>query len=75
MKNLLALVLVASLSGCGSIMNFEHFDSGPRVYGGVQIDASGDCWEENAIGIVDLPFSFVMDTALLPVYLVFALFR
>lgn len=75
MKKLGALVLVAALSGCGSILNFDAYDGGPRVYGGVRLDASGQLWSDDVVGYVDLPFSFVVDTALLPVYLLFEAFR
>lgn len=74
-KKLCALALVASLSGCASILNFDHYRDGPRIYGGTRLDASGHLWSDDAIGYIDLPFSFVMDTVLLPVYLVFEFFR
>ena len=70
-----ALLLCAALSGCGSIMNFDYYDGGPRVYGGVRIDAGGRCWNDDVVGYVDLPFSFVVDTALLPIHLCFEAFR
>lgn len=76
MRNkVLACLMTAALSGCGSIMNFDYYDGGPRVYGGVRIDASGRCWNDEVVGYVDLPFSFVVDTALLPIYLVVEAFR
>jgi len=74
-RKIQALTLVAALGGCGSLLNFDHWDGGPRVYGGVYLDATGHCWTNNVIGYVDLPFSFVVDTALFPIYLVFELFR
>lgn len=69
------LALVLTLSGCGSILNFDAYKGGPRVYGGVRLDASGSVWSDDVVGYVDLPFSFVVDTALLPIYLVFEAFR
>lgn len=75
MKKIQCLVLAMVLTGCGSIMNFDHYDGGPRVYGGVRLDASGSLWSDDVVGYVDLPFSFVVDTALLPIYLVVEAFR
>lgn len=70
-----AIVMTVLLSGCGSIMNFDYWDRGPKVYGGVRIDVEGHCWNDRVVGFVDLPFSFVVDTAFLPIYLVFEGFR
>lgn len=75
LKKTWALILVTAMSGCGSILNFDAYDGGPRVYGGVRLDAGGHLWSDDVVGYVDLPFSFVVDTALLPIYLVFEAFR
>jgi uncharacterized protein YceK len=83
MKDLraLALVMAATLScaGCGTINDLTKGDGGQRIYGGVRQDA-GMIQASNSdtpvvLGILDFPFSFVLDTALLPVTLIIAIFR
>ena len=68
-KFLASLILITSLSGCGSILNYAIWDKGPRIYGGVYIDITGKGWSNDRIGWVDLPFSFVIDTATFPILL------
>lgn len=63
MKAFLTLSL-AALTGCSTIGNFVE---GPHVYGGVR---SAYLWGDLTYDVAytfDLPFSFVLDTGLLPV--------
>lgn len=85
MKRMLALfpaLALLCLSGCGTIANLAE---GPRVYGGVQADIRliGDPRLQDGtpstplvvLGILDLPLSAALDTALLPITLIFELAR
>ena len=76
---LMAATLALAAAGCGTINDLTKGDDGQRIYGGVRQDA-GMIHAANQqagiiLGILDFPFSFVLDTALLPVTLIFALFR
>ena len=68
MKNLLqitiATVLITGLTGCGSL---ESRSDGTQsgLYPGVKADLDGAS-ESSAASILDLPFSFALDTVLLP---------
>ncbi len=69
MKHALLALGLLSLGGCGSILNLA---TGPQVYGGVQVDL--DCAQQRCtagLGYLDLPFSAVLDTGLLPVTAIF----
>lgn len=70
-KFLAALLLATTLSGCGSVLNYAIWDKGPRIYGGVYIDITKKGWSNNRLAWVDLPFSFVVDTATFPILLTF----
>ena len=52
----------ALLAGCGTVLDtLSSRSEGPRIYGGVRLDM-----EQSNASLVDLPFSFAADTALLP---------
>jgi len=80
-KRTLALLMAVCLctAGCGTINDLTKGDDGQRIYGGVRQDAAMISGSNQStpmiLGILDFPFSFVLDTALLPVTLIFALFR
>ena len=80
-KNLIISVALISVfamlllsSGCGRMSEQNHFDKNPqiiRVYGGTRFDldvVSGrnHCLAGCPMFLVDLPFSFALDTILLP---------
>lgn len=72
----LTAVLLAFLTGCGSIINFVE---GPQVYGGTQYDwhhfrHPGDLFSMT-FAMYDLPFSFALDTLLLPVTMLIEFIR
>ena len=73
MKRLLAAALLIPLAGCGSIYNLA---TGPQVYGGVRHDvwAFDHVCKGQAL-IFDVPFSFAVDTGLLPLTALFELVR
>ena len=84
MKAAAALALVA-LAGCGTIEDLAGsryseacFGPGPapHVFGGVRVDVftAGQAHTWGAVHYVDVPFSFVLDLALLPVSIPPALF-
>jgi len=77
---LLALVIAAS--GCSAVRNVGGDLPGdvvPRIYGGVRWDAY-QVWENDGchtfalFGIVDFPFSLVLDTVVLPFTIVTEVF-
>jgi uncharacterized protein YceK len=37
---LLALAFLAGVSGCGTVLSFQQEEEGPKVYGGVRMDAT-----------------------------------
>ena len=67
-------ILVGMTSpGCTTIMRLSEFPVPPQIYGGVRYDIS--FWGDSIVGsrtmlaaliIMDLPFSLVLDTVLLP---------
>ena len=67
-------ILVGMTSpGCMTIMRLPEFPEPPQIYGGVRFNISswGDSLHGSramvvALMIMDFPFSFVLDTALLP---------
>lgn len=66
------VVLWVPLSGCGTLNNLGE---GPHVYGGVRgVGRYGEP-SGNMISYCDLPFSFALDTGLLPVTLLAELSR
>ena len=77
----LALVLAAALccGGCGSINDISKGDDGQRVYGGVRQDANmisnSNSGTPKVLGVLDFPFSFILDTVFLPVTIIFAIAR
>ena len=85
MKNARALCLLTAVllafasSGCGTINDMTKGDQGQRIYGGVRQDAgmvsNGNSQTATVLGILDMPFSFALDTAFLPITLIIALFR
>lgn len=58
-----ALVLALVLTGCGTVSSLDRPDG--YVYSGVRFDLDQRDWAE-VIAWFDLPFSFVLDTLLLP---------
>lgn len=63
------LALAFSLSGCGTLLSLGLGDCSP--YSGVRadVDLMGEPVDDGvaALGLIDLPFSLVADTALLPI--------
>jgi uncharacterized protein YceK len=72
------LAIALCTGGCATINDMTKGDDGQRIYGGVRQDAamvrSGSSTPV-VLGIVDFPFSLGLDTALLPITLLFAIFR
>jgi len=68
MGHLKPLALVAclspALSGCGTLANTFEEEPRNKVYAGVRADLTE--WTLLHGGVLDLPFSFVLDTILLP---------
>jgi uncharacterized protein YceK len=66
MKNAALALGLLMLGGCGSILNLGIH---PEIYGGVRYDLEVHGSSCMPIGPLycDIPFSFVLDTALLPV--------
>ena len=66
----IAPVVVLLLAGCMTIMTRQEPDLSPRVYGGTTIDlkcvVSLEALPWNGLCLLDLPFSLVADTLLLP---------
>jgi len=64
---------VTLLQGCGTVQNLID---GPEIYGGVRTDIyCPNDLEEAVFAMYDLPFSAILDTALIPVTGLFALTR
>ncbi|EDY6725046.1 YceK/YidQ family lipoprotein [Salmonella enterica subsp. enterica] len=59
-------IMVITLSGCGSIISrtIPGQGHGNQYYPGVQWDMRDSAWRY--ITILDLPFSLILDTLLLP---------
>jgi uncharacterized protein YceK len=81
---LLAACLLLPALGCNSIADMAHSEGGQRVYGGTRRNVAWIQGEELVthtggaeviFGIVDFPLSLGLDTAFLPVTLIFALVR
>jgi uncharacterized protein YceK len=76
------LLLCANLLACGCGTSLSFF-SEPRVMGGTRIDIGAATTEERGyissglrtLLILDLPFSFALDVATLPITLWFEIFR
>ena len=85
MKRLLwaAVALLAlSCGGCGTISDMTTGTNGQRIFGGLRKDSSMITHPDSSpvqvsimLGILDFPFSLVLDTALLPITFIIALFR
>ncbi|XNN29774.1 YceK/YidQ family lipoprotein [Escherichia coli] len=68
MRLIVVSIMVTLLSGCGSIISRTIPGAGawqPRYYPGVQWDVRDSAWRY--VTILDLPFSLVFDTLLLPI--------
>ena len=83
-RSVAAAVLALFVGGCGTISDFStkgrgFEDAGPHVYGGTRLDvntiANPDITSENILVffILDVPFSFLADTIVLPVTIVWAI--
>ncbi len=63
------LMLAMALCGCGTLFQ-GHEDSGPAIYGGIRFDVQSIAQAEDAVDVLlmlmDLPFSLVADTVILP---------
>jgi len=66
-KAVALIVIACLLSGCGSIVSrtIPGQGKGNQYYPGVQWDVRDSAWRY--VTILDLPFSLVFDTLLLPV--------
>ncbi|ENI2204424.1 YceK/YidQ family lipoprotein [Escherichia coli] len=67
MRLIVVSIMVALLSGCGSIISrtIPGQGHGNQYYPGVQWDVRDSAWRY--VTILDLPFSLVFDTLLLPI--------
>ncbi|EHX2142609.1 YceK/YidQ family lipoprotein [Escherichia albertii] len=67
MRFIVVGIMVALLSGCGSIISrtMPGQGHGNQYYPGVQWDVCDSAWRY--VTILDLPFSLVIDTLLLPI--------
>lgn len=67
MRIILVGVMVMLLSGCGSIISrtIAGQGHGNQYYPGVQWDVRDSAWRY--VTILDLPFSLLLDTLLLPI--------
>ena len=67
MRFIVVGIMVALLSGCGSIISrtMPGQGHGNQYYPGVQWDVRDSAWRY--VTILDLPFSLVIDTLLLPI--------
>lgn len=67
MRFIVVGIMVALLSGCGSIISrtMPGQGHGNQYYSGVQWDVRDSAWRY--VTILDLPFSLVIDTLLLPI--------
>ena len=85
MKKLFRLgvaLLAISCGGCGTISDMSTGTNGQRIFGGVRKDSSMITHPDSSpvevsvtLGILDFPFSLVLDTAMLPVTFIIALIR
>ena len=67
MRLIVVSIMVTLLSGCGSIISrtTPGQGHGNQYYPGVQWDVRDSAWRY--VTILDLPFSLVFDTLLLPI--------
>ena len=67
MRLIVMSIMVTLLSGCGSIISrtISGQGHGNQYYPGVQWDVRDSAWRY--VTILDLPFSLVFDTLLLPI--------
>lgn len=67
MRFIVVGIMVALLSGCGSIISrtMPGQGHGNQYYPGVRWDVRDSAWRY--VTILDLPFSLVIDTLLLPI--------
>ncbi|EFI6215627.1 TPA: YceK/YidQ family lipoprotein [Escherichia coli] len=67
MRLIVVSIMVTLLSGCGSIISRTILGQGHgnQYYPGVQWDVRDSAWRY--VTILDLPFSLVFDTLLLPI--------
>lgn len=82
-RRLVLVALTACLlgsTGCGTLHNIGYRNDGPAIYGGVAfdidlLDPANSCKGEGVVlGPLDMPFSFALDTATLPITLLCELF-
>jgi len=82
MKRIILACWLLLATGCGTMMQGEH---GPVFYGGVQFDLyifhetqksalTSEFWF-GILALLDIPFSFVLDTVLLPLTTLLTLIR
>lgn len=77
MKKILILLLLIEHNNCATILSIPDWtkNNAPVFYSGTRCDAGliiENGITDDPIYIVDLPFSFILDTILLPVSLPFA---
>jgi len=67
LKAIVVIMVACTLSGCGSIISraVPGQGHGNQYYPGVQWDVRDSAWRY--ITVLDLPFSLVFDTLLLPI--------
>jgi uncharacterized protein YceK len=75
-------LLAISCGGCGTISDMTTKSNGQRIYGGVRKDSAMITHPDTSpsevsiiLGIVDFPFSLVLDTAMLPITFIIAIIR
>jgi len=75
-------IVALSCGGCGTISDMTTGLNGQRIFGGVRKDSSLITHPDSSpvevsvtLGILDFPFSLVLDTALLPITFIIALIR
>lgn len=67
LKMMVVILITGGLTGCGSIISrtMPGQGQGHQYYPGVQWDMRDSAWRY--ITVLDLPFSLIFDTLLLPV--------
>ncbi len=68
-RNVLAVILTVASCGCASLTNTQVDE--PKIFGGTQMNLQAmDTGQYGPLPYLDLPLSFALDTAFLPLTLV-----